>query len=260
MTVPDTKEMRIELSVVLPAFNEADNLAAVVADADEHLSSAGIAYEILVVDDGSTDGTAAVLAALERERRALRSEAHASNLGYGAALRTGVSAARGRFVLLSDGDGQFRMDDLSLLWPYRDSADVVLGYRNPRNDPFARRVAGWIYNRIFVRALLGGRFRDVNCGFKLFAREVLSDLELHSTGALISAELLTRARLRGASFVEVAVRHFPRRSGRATGLLPKVILKMLGESVRLRRRILATRARHEAGLRPEVDGVESASA
>lgn len=260
MTVNSAKDFNVELSVVLPAFNEADNLAAVVADADEHLSSAGIAYEVLVVDDGSTDATAAVLAELAPLRPALRCVAHRENQGYGAALRTGVAAARGRFVLLSDGDGQFRMDDLSLLWRYRESADVVLGYRNPRNDPFARRVAGWLYNRIFVRALLGGRFRDVNCGFKLFAREVLEDMELHSTGALISAELLTRSRLRGASFVEVAVRHFPRTNGRATGLLPRVILKMLGESMRLRRRILATRSPEQSGLRPEVDRIESASA
>jgi glycosyltransferase involved in cell wall biosynthesis len=260
MTVTSAKEVRADLSVVLPAYNEADNLAAVVEDAGMHLRAAGIAHEIVVVDDGSDDATPSVLAMLEAQQSTLRSVVHATNLGYGAALRSGVETAKGRFVLLSDGDGQFRMDDLATLWRYRYDADVVLGYRNPRNDPFLRRVAGWVYNRVFVRALLGGHFRDVNCGFKLFSREVLAGMELHSTGALISAELLTRARLRGASFVEVAVRHFPRTAGRATGLLPRVVLKMLGESVRLRRRILATSSRGNSGLRPEVDGVESASA
>jgi glycosyltransferase involved in cell wall biosynthesis len=252
-----------ELSVVLPAYNEADNLAAVIEEAGLHLREAGIDHEIVVVDDGSTDATQSILAALAGEVPTLRRVIHPTNLGYGAALRSGVGASVGRFVLLSDGDGQFRMEDLSSLWRYRDRADVVLGYRNPRHDPLARRIAGWLYNRIFVRVMLGGRFRDVNCGFKLFSREVLADMELHSTGALISAELLTRARLGGASFVEVAVRHFPRTAGNATGLLPRVVLKMLGESVRLRQRILATRATEkltDTGLPTEVDAVESASA
>jgi glycosyltransferase involved in cell wall biosynthesis len=260
MTAPNAIECSAELSVVLPVYNEAENLAAVVADAGAHLQAAGIDYEIIVVDDGSTDATPSVLAQLAGQQPTMRTVVHPTNLGYGGALRSGVDAAKGRFVLLSDGDGQFKMEDLSVLWRYREKADVVLGYRNPRNDPFSRRVAGWLYNRIFVRALLGGRFRDVNCGFKLFSREVLADMEIHSTGALISAELLTRARLAGASFVEVAVRHFPRRAGDATGLLPRVVLKMLGESVRLRRRILATRGQRAPGLRPEVERVESASA
>ncbi len=269
MIEPRVQRPMAELSVVLPAYNEAENLVAVIEDAGHHLRSLCIDHEIVVVDDGSTDDTQSVLAAISPAEPRLRSVVHPINRGYGAALRTGVEASRGRFILLSDGDGQFRMEDLSSLWRYRESADVVLGYRNPRHDPFARRMAGWLYNRVFVRAMLGGRFRDVNCGFKLFSRDVLADMELQSTGALISAELLTRARLGGASFVEVAVRHFPRTAGSATGLLPRVVLKMLGESVRLRQRILSTRATRAArtkgkkagtGLPAEVDAVESASA
>jgi glycosyltransferase involved in cell wall biosynthesis len=259
MTASDAVSATAELSVVLPAYDEADNIGSVVESASSHLRRLGISHELVVVDDGSRDATAAVLAALGERVPELRSVAHETNQGYGAAVRSGLRAARGRYVLLSDGDGQFRIDDLDALWPYRLRADVVLGYRNPRNDPFARRVAGWMYNRVFVRLLLGGRFRDVNCGFKLFAREVVADMELHSTGALISAELLTRARLAGAVFIEIGVRHFPRLKGNATGLLPRVVLKMLSESVRLRRRILATTSGRPSGLRPGRDAVESAS-
>jgi glycosyltransferase involved in cell wall biosynthesis len=259
MTASTHRREDAELSVVLPAYDEADNIGAVVESASSHLRRLGISHELLVVDDGSRDGTAAVLAELRARVPELRAVAHATNQGYGCAIRSGLRGARGRYVLLSDGDGQFRIDDLDGLWPYRTRADVVLGYRNPRNDPFVRRLAGWCYNRIFVRLLLGGSFRDVNCGFKLFGRAVVADMELHSTGALISAELLTRARLAGATFIEVGVRHFPRLSGNATGLLPRVVLKMLSESVRLRRRILATASKSPSGLRPDRDAVESAS-
>jgi glycosyltransferase involved in cell wall biosynthesis len=249
-----------ELSVVLPVYNEAGNIAAVVEAACLHLREAGIDHEIVVVDDGSRDGTAAELVRLRTRVPTLRALTHRENQGYGAAIRSGIGSARGDYVLLSDGDGQFRIADVDALWPYRLAADVVLGYREPRNDRLVRRITGWLYNRVFVRAVLGGRFRDVNCGFKLLSRDVVADMELHSTGALISAELLTRARLAGASFIEVGVRHFPRVQGRATGLLPRVVLKMLSESVRLRRRILASAPHGRTGLRPDRNAVESASA
>jgi len=250
-----------QLSVVLPAYNEAANIGRVVSETSAYLEACGIPYEIHVVDDGSRDGTAHVLADLEISHPRLRVVRHAENLGYGAAIRSGLAASKGRHILLSDGDGQFDIHDFDPLWRRREQADLVLGYRSPRNDPWTRRIAGWLYNRVLVRVTLGGSFRDVNCGFKLIARPVVEDMELGSTGALIMAELLTRARLRGARFVEVAVRHLPRRRGRATGLLPRVIIRMVAELVTLRGRILERpRSDGRSGLRTECDAVESASA
>jgi len=250
-----------QLSVVVPAYNEAANIGRVVRETLAHLDAVGIPYEIHVVDDGSRDGTARVLEDLAGRHARLRVVRHPVNLGYGAAIRSGLAAARGRHILLSDGDGQFDIKDFDPLWHRREQADVVLGYRCPRNDPWTRRIAGWLYSRVLVRFALGGSFRDVNCGFKLIARPVIEGMELRSTGALIMAELLTRARLEGARFVEVAVRHLPRRSGRATGLLPRVIVRMVSELVTLRGRILRTdRRRRRNGLRTECDAVESASA
>jgi glycosyltransferase involved in cell wall biosynthesis len=249
-----------ELSVVMPAYNEADNIASVVDKTAAFLARRGIRYEIHVVDDGSRDGTAGVLEKLQRDHPRLRVVRHPRNRGYGSAIRSGLAAARGSHILVSDGDGQFRIDDLDPLWRRRHLADMILGYRNPRNDPPARRLAGWLYNRL-VRWFLGGRFRDVNCGFKLIGRETIEGIELRSTGALISAELLTRARIHGASFIEVAVSHFPRHHGSATGLLPRVILRTVRELLTLRSSILE-RAPHGAreGLRTGCDAVESASA
>jgi glycosyltransferase involved in cell wall biosynthesis len=255
-----TATQPLELSVVLPAFNEAGNIERVIDDTTAYLDEQGIRYEIHVVDDGSHDDTPRVLEGLCGRAPALRVLRHPRNRGYGAALRTGLAAVRGEHVLLADGDGQFHIRALAALWARRHEADLVLGFRNPRKDPLFRRVAGWLYGRIVVPAALGGRFRDVNCGFKLLRRRVIEGMELRATGALFSAELLTRARLAGATWVEVGVDHFPRRSGTATGLLPGVVVAMVGELLRHRAAIL--KGGHASGrnLRTGCDAVESASA
>jgi glycosyltransferase involved in cell wall biosynthesis len=250
----------LDLSLVLPAFNEAGNIERVVEDAAAYLDTQGIRYEIHVVDDGSHDDTPRVLERLSCRAPALRVLRHPRNRGYGAALRTGLAAVRGEHVLIADGDGQFHIRGLAALWARRHEADLVLGFRNPRKDPLLRRVAGWLYGRVVVPAALGGRFRDVNCGFKLVRRRVIEGMELRATGALFSAELLTRARLAGATWVEVGVDHFPRRSGTATGLLPGVVLALVGELLRHRRAILQSEPAAVSNLRTGPDAVESASA
>lgn len=231
-----------ELSVVYPAFNEERSIGSLVRAAVHYLQRARIAFEIAVVDDGSRDGTRDVLHALSGSDPRIRVLTHDRNLGYGAAIRSGLSAARGRRVLISDGDGQFEINQLASLWSRRGEADVVLGFRNPRNDPPARRLAGWLYGRVIVPLALGVRVRDVNCGFKLLDRRVLERIDLASTGALISAELIARARLAGATFVEVGVDHEPRRAGRPTGLLPRVVLRTMVELASLRPTILGRSA------------------
>ncbi len=248
-----------DISVVVPAYNEEGNIGPVVREASAYLSSLGLRYEIDVVDDGSEDGTARVLEALRRADPAVRIIRHRRNLGYGAAVRSGLFRARGRHVLLIDGDGQFRIDTLARVWPERERADMVLGYRRPRRDPPWRRLAGWLYSRVFVRLLFGGGYRDVNCGFKLIARRVLDSIDLSADGALVSAELLTRARRLGATWVEVPVDHFPRRCGKATGLMPRVLLTVLREALAVRREALAPAVPRPSGLRPGCDALESTS-
>jgi len=263
MTTHEAVAGDLELSLVVPAYNEEANIGGVIELASGYLDRCGIRYEINVVDDGSVDGTAEVLARLCQSSPRLRIVRHPCNLGYGAAVRSGIAASRGKHILVSDGDGQFRIEDLPVVWDRRHEADLVLGFRNPRKDSRVRRIAGWVYSRVLVRWALGGRFRDVNCGFKLIARHVVEEMELLADGALISAELLTRARLAGATFIEVGVNHFPRARGSATGLLPRVVVRMVAELMRLRSRILATaggRGRGGSGLRAGCDTVESASA
>ncbi len=245
--------------MVVPVFNEAANIERVLADAFRATAGLGVDHEIHVVDDGSVDGTADLVLRLMHIHPRLYLHRHGRNRGYGAAIRTGLAAARGAYVLVVDGDGQFRVSEaLGRLWRLRGEADVVAGFRLHRSDPWPRRLAGWVYGRILTPLLLGTCYRDVNCGFKLVSRAALEAIELESTGALISAEMLTRARLAGARILEIGVPHHSREHGRATGLLPHVIVCALRELLVLRGDILNRSAR--ARLRAGCDAVESASA
>src|SRR5262249_12046541 len=147
---------RRRLSLVIPAYNEEAGIRQAVAEADEALARLTPAYEILVVDDGSADGTAAAVAEEARARPAARLLCHPRNRGYGAALRTGFEAARFERVAFTDADCQFHLDDLAVLLRLTDRHPVAAGYRMGRQDPPRRRLVSWGYNTA-VRALLGTR-------------------------------------------------------------------------------------------------------
>lgn len=215
------------VSAVLPAFNEARVIATTVRRTHAALVDSGMEpYEIVVVDDGSTDGTGAELGLVAQELAGVRTVGHVRNRGYGAALKTGFEAARHEAIFLMDSDGQFDPRELRLLLEHWDGRTVVCGYRARRSDPLSRR----LNNRAFfavVNTRLGRTARDVNCAFKLFPRELGQGLT--SDGALISTELLLRARQAGYAIADVAVTHAPRLTGRPTGANPKVVARAFKE-------------------------------
>jgi glycosyltransferase involved in cell wall biosynthesis len=223
------------IAACFPAYNEAENLAAVVRVADETLRGVTDTYEIIVVDDGSTDRTPEVLAALSAECPALRSIRHPQNRGYGAAVLTGLRAARKDLVFFCDADNQFDIRDLLKLLAVIDEADLVTGYRGTRRDPAHRRLNAFLWNAL-VRLAFGVKVRDLNCAFKLVRRSTLERAGLHemvSTGAAINAELLARLGKVNARIREVEVSHHPRRYGRQTGASPMVILRAFQEILAL---------------------------
>ncbi len=200
------------LSLVIPAYNEAAVIRQALAEATAALARLTAEYEILVVDDGSTDGTAAAVeeaAASDGHVRLLR---HPVNRGYGAALRTGFAAARFDRVAFTDADCQFHLDDLAPLLTLSDRAPVAAGYRVGRQDPWQRRFFSWGYNRL-VRTLLGTRVRDCDCALKVFRRDRLGALLPETPGFFVNTEMLTRARQRGYAVAEAGVRHRPRLGG-----------------------------------------------
>jgi glycosyltransferase involved in cell wall biosynthesis len=222
------------LSIVLPCFDEVENVATAVAQA--HLAAAAHArdHEIIVVDDGSTDGTGALADALAHADARLRVVTHEVNRGYGAALRSGFAATRGEWVLLTDGDLQFDLGELERFTGPAAGHDLVAGYRIDRADPPARRAAAHAWNAL-VHHSFGVALRDIDCAFKLMRGGPLRALPLTSDGAMISTELLVRAQRAGWRIAEVGVHHRPRTAGEPSGGDPRVVLRAFREHRALRR-------------------------
>lgn len=224
----------ISVSAVLPAFNEEGNLERAVEGLGRALTTFAAGFEIIVVDDGSRDGTAELLERLRGGSPNLVVVRHPQNLGYGAALRSGFRRARFPWVFFMDADNQFDPAEVRLLIDRSRDADLVIGYRAVRRDPWPRRLNALAFFTL-VRVLFGYLARDVNCAFKLIRRELLDNLNLRSDGALINTELLSLARRRGARIIEVPVHHYPRTTGTQTGARPAVVLRAFRELFALRR-------------------------
>jgi dolichol-phosphate mannosyltransferase len=218
---------RWRLSLVIPAYNEEAGIRRAIAEADAALARVASDHEILVVDDGSGDATAAAVSDEARRRPHVRLLRHATNRGYGAALRTGFEAARFERVAFTDADCQFHLDDLSCLLPLTDAHGVAAGYRVDRQDSRKRRLLSWSYNTA-VRALLGTRVRDVDCALKVFRREALAELLPESSGFFVNTEMLARARRMGHRVAEAGVRHRPRLCGSSKVSVLRDVPRVLG--------------------------------
>jgi glycosyltransferase involved in cell wall biosynthesis len=224
------------ISVSIPAYNEAENLERVVGAIVRHLEGKNLSFEVIVVNDGSQDGTGEVADTLTSGDTRVKAIHHPVNRGYGGALRSGFSAAGGEVVCLYPGDGQFDFREVDQLLEKIDEADIVAGYRMKRKDPFYRKVNEVLYN-LLIRAVFGIKVKDVDCGFKLYRREVLQSIPLESEGALIDAELLAKAGKKGFTITQVGVNHYPRLHGEQTGANIGVIMRMFLELYRLYSRI-----------------------
>ncbi|HTM51148.1 MAG TPA: glycosyltransferase [Bryobacteraceae bacterium] len=204
------------LSVFFPAYNDAPSLPGLVDRTFETLRRVADDYEVIVVNDGSADDTAEILAQLEGEYAPfLRVVTHRQNRGYGAALRSGFAAATKEFIFYTDGDGQYDPAELEdLLRVVRPETGLVNGYKIRRHDPWHRVAIGWLYNR-FARALFRIRLRDIDCDFRLIRRSILESADLRSTGGTICVELVRGLELSGADVIEIPVHHYPRQYGRS---------------------------------------------
>jgi len=234
------------LSYFFPAHNEAGNLGALVEEALAALPAIAATFEIVIVDDGSRDATPRLADELAAAHDGVvRVVHHATNLGYGAALRSGFAAARHDLIAFTDGDRQFRVADLGRLTARlvaADAPDVVAGYRIKRADPFVRSLYAWLY-RLATRVFFDLRLRDVDCACKLFRRAALDGIRVESGGAFFSAELLVKLRASGCRVVEVGVPHHPRIAGRPTGARPSVVFRAMRDFWALRVRLWAAPSR-----------------
>jgi glycosyltransferase involved in cell wall biosynthesis len=216
------------LSIVLPCFNEADNVANAVREAAVAAAAVSDDYEIIVVDDGSHDGTAEIASSLAGADGRVRLVVHPLNRGYGAAVRSGILAARMPWVFLTDADRQFDLGQLDDFLPSAATADAIVGHRVHRADPVQRRLAARAWN-ILVGNLFDLPIRDVDCAFKLLRADVLDSFELSADGAMISTELVVRLMRAGARIEERDVVHMRRTAGRQSGLSPRVVARAFRE-------------------------------
>ncbi len=229
---PEPSRIPGSLSLVLPAHNEEANIGIVVEQALDVLPRFTDTFEIIVVDDGSRDGTRAILQELATAHPEVKPVHHEVNRGYGGALVSGFNATSCDFVMFMDSDRQFDINDLALLSPFIGSFDIVAGFRRERSDPLHRRVNAEVFNTV-VRALYGVHMRDIDCAFKVFRGDMLRAIPLTSSGALINTEMQARLRRKGATLQQVAVNHYPRVAGTATGANLRVIAHAMRETLTL---------------------------
>jgi len=224
----------LSISAVLPAHNEAENIRTTVENCVTYLENNVSDYEVVVVNDGSSDDTQYIVEGLASTNSKVVLVNHPVNTGYGSALRSGFEKASCEYIFFMDSDGQFDINDLDRLIPLLSAKDVVIGYREDRADSLVRSLNAWLYG-LYIYLTFGLKVRDMDCAFKVFPTKAYQDIRpIISGGALFSAELLIKLKRNGFTLREIPVRHFPRRFGTQSGASIKVILRMFKESWKLK--------------------------
>lgn len=206
--------MSKSISVVLPAYNEAENLPDGVRAIDGYLSTRFRDYEIIVSNDGSKDNTIEVITNLQKHVPNLRLVNAEKNGGYGCALRLGLQNANKDLVFFTDADLQFDINDLDKLLPLAEQYDIVAGYKIKRRDPLMRIWMSWLYN-FTLRLLFHLKIKDINCAFKVFNKKVLENFHWSNyiTTGVINAEILAKSLRKGMTVTQIGVNHHPRVKG-----------------------------------------------
>ncbi|HCO95195.1 MAG TPA: glycosyltransferase family 2 protein [Phycisphaerales bacterium] len=226
----------VSISVFFPCYNEQENVGRTVEKALVVMEKLNADFEVIIVDDGSTDGTGQIADEIAAGNSRVKVVHHKSNLGYGAALQSGFKAATKELVFYTDGDGQFDINEMPALLPLMEQYDIASCYRLNRRDSAIRKINGWCWTKL-VCLLFGLKIHDIDCAFKLYKREIFDNIELSSTGALIDTEILARAAREGYSITQKGVHHYPRTAGLPSGANPRVILRAFKELFSLQHRI-----------------------
>lgn len=221
------------LTAVFPAYNDGGTIASMVAAAWIALKQVTEDFEIIVINDGSSDYTSIMLEETATRYPELRVITHPVNQGYGAALRTGFSAATKEWVFYTDGDSQYNpLELVNLVNALQDDVDVVNGYKLTRNDSWMRILIGRAYH-YFVKSLFGIRIRDVDCDFRLIPKKILEEIELKSNSGAICLELVKKIQDAGYIFAEVPVNHYSRKYGVSQFFVPWRIIRTLRQLAKL---------------------------
>lgn len=229
------------LSLVFPAYNEGLNLRTLVESAFSNARKLTEDFEVIVVDDGSTDDTERILNLLKKEYGSNLTSIHLKpNKGYAAALRTGFKNSKKDLIFYSDSDNQFDFSEIPLLLEHINGNDMVIGYRRDRKDNFLRLFLSKGYN-IMIRVLFGLKVKDIDCAFKLFRRDIFDKIDIVLERVMVDTEILLKAKSLGMRMKEVGVTHLPRLKGSSTVKAQDIVFtlknlfKLKGELKKLKR-------------------------
>lgn len=200
------------LTIFFPAYHDMGSIGFMVESAIPIAKELAKSYEIILIDDGSMDGTGEVCDKLAEKHSSVKVIHHKQNMGYGAVLRDGFAHASKEFVFYTDGDAQYHMDDLRNFAPLIADCDVVNGYKKLRSDPIHRIILGELYN-VFCRLAFSLKIRDVDCDFRLFRTKVFKDIQLEANTGFVCVEMMKKVQDAGFRIREVPVNHYHRQSG-----------------------------------------------
>lgn len=218
------------LTVFFPVFNEEENIPLLIDSASRIIPQLALDYELIIIDDGSTDQSLNIAQELTAKKKQWLIIAHPKNLGYGEVLKTGIKAAKKEWLFFTDADLQFNLQELTDFLPYTNQYQAIIGYRVKRAEGFSRSINARLF-KTYIDLLFRLHVKDIDCAFKLIKTDLLKNLTLNSGSAFTSSEILYRLKKKKIKFKELPVSHYPRRYGEATGANLKVIIKACYEAL-----------------------------
>lgn len=221
---------KINISFFCPAYNEEENLESVVLKVIEILKEISNRFEVIIVNNGSTDKTGDIADNLAKRIPEVRVIHHSTNREYGGALKSGFTNAKYENVAYMDSDNQYDFSDIKIMIPLLEKYDIVTGYRMNRSDSSYRIFQSEIYNLV-IKILFGLRVKDIDCSLKIYKKYVLDNMQITSNSPFIDAEMMIKAKKNGYKIGEIGVKNFPRIAGSATGANPKGIFITLKEII-----------------------------
>lgn len=222
-----------ELSIFFPFWNEEKNVVRVVEDAIPVAKKVAEKWEILMIDDGSSDGTVTKAKEIARRYKNIKLISHTPNRGYGAAVKSGIANSSYKYIVFTDGDRQFDFSQVNKFVEKIKEADIVIGYRKARRDSFFRQILMMLL-KVWDYIFFGFHFKDIDCGFKMFRRSAIDQIiPLRSEGAMITTEILAKAKQKKLKISEVEVSHYPRKFGLQSGANLPVLIRAILESFTL---------------------------
>lgn len=218
------------LTVFFPVFNEEENIPLLIDSASRIIPQLALDYELIIIDDGSTDQSLNIAQELTANKKQWLIIAHPKNLGYGEVLKTGIKAAKKEWLFFTDADLQFNLQELTDFLPYTNQYQAIIGYRVKRAEGFSRSINARLF-KTYIDLLFRLHVKDIDCAFKLIKTDLLKNLTLNSGSAFTSSEILYRLKKKKIKFKELPVSHYPRRYGEASGANIEVIIKACYEAL-----------------------------